>query len=88
MKIHNDIEIKANCLQNEISQQFNDVKYESKHCKDTCAFDKDKKSDISYMIIDIGQNATIKETVRNNMYKMDVHWDEDQNIVVDVLCRR
>jgi len=86
MKIHNDIEIKANCLQNEISQQLNDVQYESKHCKDTYTFDKDKKSDISYMIIDIGQNATIKQTVGNNTYKMDVHWDEDQNIVVDVLC--
>ncbi|XP_012227693.1 uncharacterized protein [Linepithema humile] len=82
-KIHNNTEIKANCLQNKISQQFNDVEYESKHCKDTCAFDKDKKSDISYMIIDIGQNATIKQTVRNNTHKMDVHWDEDQNVVVD-----
>lgn len=86
MKIHNDAEIKqANCLQRKISQQFNDVKYESKHCKDTCTFDKDKKSDVSYVIIDIGQNATIQQTVGNDVRKMDVHWDEEQTIVVDVL---
>lgn len=83
MKIRDGTEIKANCLQSKISQESNDA--ESKRRKDTCAFDKDKKSDISYMIIDIGQDAAVKQTIKNDTHKMDVHCDEDQNVVVDVL---
>lgn len=68
---------------NKSPRQFN-VKYEYKKSEDNNEFDRDKKFDVSQTIIDIGQNATIKQTINNNIYKMDTCWDEDQNIVVDV----
>lgn len=34
------------------------------------------------MIIDIDQNETIKQTIKDNT---DVYWNEDQNIIIDVL---
>jgi len=72
-------EIIANLCQHKIPQQFNE-KYECKKFED--AFDNDKKS--SHMIIDVGQ-ATIKQTLKNDIHKMDVCWDEDQNIIINVL---
>lgn len=83
IKTHNDSEIIADLWQNNKSpRQFN-VKYEYKKSEDNNEFDRDKKFDVSQTIIDIGQNATIKQTINNNIYKMDTCWDEDQNIVVD-----
>lgn len=63
--------------QDKIPRQFNNVNYEYKKSENN-VFDKDKKFGVSQMIMDIGQNATIKDNI-------DMCWDEDQNIVVDVL---
>lgn len=68
--------------QDKVPRQFNNVKYEYKKSEDNNAFNKDKKFGVSQMIIDIGQNATIKQTIKDNI---DMCWNEDQNIVVDVL---
>lgn len=78
----NKTEIIANLWQNKIPRQFNDVKYESKKYEDV--FDKDKKSDISSMIIDIDQDITMKQIIKNDIHKMDVCW-EDQNVIINVL---
>lgn len=69
--------------QNKNPRQFNNVKCEYKKSEDNNAFDKDKKFGVS-QIIDIGQNATTKQTIKDNIYKMDMCRDADQNIVVDV----
>ncbi|XP_011872469.1 PREDICTED: uncharacterized protein LOC105564597 [Vollenhovia emeryi] len=80
-KMCNKTEITGNLWQNKIPQQLNDVKYECK--KYEYAFDKDENSGISYMIIDAGQDATIKQKLKSDIHKMDVCWDEDQNIIVN-----
>lgn len=81
----NKTEIIANLWQNKIPRQYNDIINEDKKYED--AFDKDKKSSISHMIIDVGQDATIKQRIKNDMYKMDVCCDEDQNIIINVLVK-
>lgn len=81
MKTCNNTEIIADLWQNKIPRQFNDVKYEYKKYED--AFDK--KSGISHMIVDIDQDTTIKQTIKDDIYKMDVCWDEDQNIIINVV---
>ncbi|XP_018356060.1 PREDICTED: uncharacterized protein LOC108756618 [Trachymyrmex septentrionalis] len=78
-KTNNNTEI-IDLSQNKISQQFNDVKYKYKKYED--AFDKNKKSGISHMIIDIGQDATTKQIIKDEIHKMDVCCDEDQNIII------
>ncbi|XP_029669537.1 uncharacterized protein LOC115239252 [Formica exsecta] len=80
IKTYKDSEIIANLWQDKVPRQFNNVKYEYKKSEDNNAFNKDKKFGISQMIIDIGQNATIKQTIKDNI---DMCWNEDQNIVVD-----
>lgn len=83
MKMCNNTEVTADLSQSKIPRQFNDVKYEYKKYED--ALDKDKKSGISHMIIDIGQDAITKQTIREAIHKMDVCWDEDQDIIINVL---
>lgn len=77
----NKTEIIANLWQNKIPRQSNDVKYECKKYEDVS--DKDKKSDISHIIIDVDQD-TMKQIIKNDVHKMDVCW-EDQNIIVNVI---
>lgn len=36
------------------------------------------------MIIDIGQDTTTKQTIKDEIHKMDVCCDEDQNIIINV----
>ncbi|XP_071555640.1 uncharacterized protein [Temnothorax nylanderi] len=73
-KMCNKTEI--NLWQNKIPQQLNDVKYKD-------AFNKDKKSGILHTIIDVGQDATMKQTIKNDIHKMDVCCDEDQDIIIN-----
>lgn len=70
MKMCNNTEIIADLWQNNIPRQ----KYED-------AFDK--KSGISHMIID--QDTAIKQTIKDDIYKMDVCCDKDQNIIINVI---
>jgi len=83
MKMCNNTEIATDLSKNKkiISQQFNDIKYEYKKYEDAL----DKKSGISHMILDIGQDAITKQTIKDDIHKMDVCWDEDQNIIINVL---
>ncbi|XP_072755428.1 uncharacterized protein [Anoplolepis gracilipes] len=76
---YKDSEIVADLWQDKIPRQFNNVKYEHKKSKDN-KFEKDKKFSVPQMIIDIDQNATIKQTIKDNM---DVCWTKDQNIIVE-----
>jgi len=71
--------------QDKIPRQSNNVKHQLEKYEDINAFIKDKKSGISQIIIDVRQNAIIKQTIKENTYQMDVCLDGDQNIVVDVL---
>ncbi|XP_050449061.1 uncharacterized protein LOC126850269 isoform X2 [Cataglyphis hispanica] len=75
IKTYKDSEIITNLWQDKIPRHFNNVNYEYKKSEND-VFDKDKKFGVSQMIMDIGQNATIKDNI-------DMCWDEDQNIVVD-----
>ncbi|KAL6435469.1 hypothetical protein ACFW04_005444 [Cataglyphis niger] len=75
IKTYKDSEIITNLWQDKIPRQFNNVSYEYKKSENN-VFDKDKKFGVSQMIMDIGQNATIKDNI-------DMCWNEDQNIVVD-----
>jgi len=81
MKMCNNIEMTADLSKNKIPRQFNDIKYEYKKYEDV--LDKDKKSGISHMILDIGQDAITKQTIKDDIHKMDVCWDEDQNIIIN-----
>ncbi|XP_011697605.1 PREDICTED: uncharacterized protein LOC105455749 isoform X2 [Wasmannia auropunctata] len=79
MKMYNNTEIIENLSQNKIPRQFNDVKYK----KYEDALDIDKKPGVSHMIIDIGQNATTTQTIKDDIHKTNVCWDEDQDIIIN-----
>jgi len=71
MKMCNNTEMATDLSKNKkiIPRQFNDVKYEYKKYEDAL----DKKSGISHMIFDIGQDAITKQTIKDDIHKMDVY---------------
>ncbi|XP_036141117.1 uncharacterized protein LOC105833696 [Monomorium pharaonis] len=83
MKMCNNVDSIANIAdsrQNKIPPKFvNNVKCEYKKYM----FDKDKKSSMSHKIIDVDQDATIKQTIKDDIYKMDVCWTEDQDVIIN-----
>ncbi|RLU23141.1 hypothetical protein DMN91_005419 [Ooceraea biroi] len=80
LKTYNNATI-TNFCHDKISRQPNNVKLEKS--EDINAFNKDKNSGISQIIIDVRQNAIIKQTIKDNTYQMDVCLDGDENVVVD-----
>lgn len=81
MKTRDDTKIIADM----IPRQFNNIRYGSKKCNDINVFDKNIKCGVSRAIIDIGQNATtVKETIKDKIRRMDVCWNENHDIVIDV----
>jgi len=83
MKMCNNIEMATDLSKNKkiIPRQFNDVKCEYKKYEDVL----DKKSGISHMVLGIGQDAITKQTIKDDIHKMDVCWNEDQNVIINVL---
>lgn len=68
-----------------ITRRFRNVTYGSKNYADASIFGEDVTSDPSQAVINGSQDSTIKLTIKDNVCNMDVCWDEDQNIVIDVL---